>query len=74
MNVGFEHRGDEGMAQLARAANTGVLGARTADTSYSSETGTPRDKAGSLVSSTPFKAASPDLPPLSESPIPANQR
>lgn len=72
--MGFDHRGDEGMAELVRAANTGVLGPRTADTCYTSETRPPRDKPGSVVSNTPFKAVCPDLPPLSESPVPANQR
>uniref|UniRef100_H3CXJ0 WD repeat domain 47 n=1 Tax=Tetraodon nigroviridis TaxID=99883 RepID=H3CXJ0_TETNG len=74
MNVGFDHRGDQGVAQLARAVDTGAPGPGTADTCYTSETGAPREKAGGAASSAPVKAACPEPPALSESPVPANQR
>ncbi|XP_056895302.1 WD repeat-containing protein 47-like [Takifugu flavidus] len=70
MNVGLDPRGDEAMVQLARAGNAAV---GTADTCHTPDPGPPRDKPGRVVSSTPFTTGCHDLPPLSESPIPASQ-
>lgn len=63
--MGLDPRGDEAMVQLARAGN--------ADTCHTPDTRPPRDKPGRVVSSTPFTTGCHDLPPLSESPIPASQ-
>ena len=72
--MGFDHGGDEGVAQLPRTASTGVLAPRTAEACSTSETGQPGDKRGRVVSSSPFEGASPVLPPLCESQVPATQR
>lgn len=77
--MGIEHRGDEVMSHLGQQwnglpGNTGDPGPRTADANHTPEIVSPRDKTGGAVSSTPFKAGSHDLPPLSESPVPVSQR
>lgn len=79
MNAGIDHKGDEVMTHLGQqwnglTENSSASSPTNTDIHHNPETGLPRDKPGEVASSTPFKAGSQALPPLSESPVPVSQR
>ena len=80
MNVGIDHRGDEGMTQHfgqqwnGQIGNNSTSSPRTTDIRHTPDTRPPRDKPGGGVSSTPLKNGGRGLPSLGESPVPSRQR
>lgn len=71
MNVGIDHRGDEGMTHVGQQWNGPTSNPRIPSTRHASDKGNP---SGGVSSNTPLGSGNQDFPSLAETPLPTSHR